>query len=398
VEGDSVLVEIFLLFAAAKLLGEVFAYFHQPAVVGELLGGIMVGPHTLGLIGTVNEPVFEALAQLGVMILLFTAGLETSVSDLRRVGRAAVSVGVLGEALGFGAGLGLMLLFGYGGQTAVFGAAAIVATSVGIAARVLTDFGAVRSGVGRVILGAAVVDDILAIIVLAVIAGIAAGDVSSVAVVLSLLEVLVFLVIVAFAGPPVTRRLSRLAHLPGIPDSPFLVAVLLTLGLAALSEVIGLAAIVGAFLAGLIFEFRRDKVATQVEPVYELLVPFFFAVTGSRLDPRAFTEPDVLGLTAALVALALITKLAAGAVGARPLGPRAALTVGVGMIPRGEVSLLVATTALALGVFTPDLFAAVVAVVVVTSLLTPAVLGPMVRRRHREELEGGPEVEERRDG
>jgi Kef-type K+ transport system membrane component KefB len=396
--GDSVLVEIFLLFAAAKILGEVFAYFRQPAVVGELLGGVLVGPHTLGLIGEANQAVFDSLAQLGVIVLLFRAGLETSVTDLRRVGRAAVTVGVLGEALGFGAGLGVMFLLGYEGHVALFGAAAIVATSVGIAARVLTDLGAVRSEVGRVILGAAVVDDILAIIVLAVIAGSAAGDVSSLAVVLTILEVMVFLAIVAFAGPPVTRGLSRLAHLPGIPDSPFLVAVLVTLGLAALSEVIGLAAIVGAFLAGLIFDFRRDEVATQIEPVYELLVPFFFAVTGSRLDPSVFAEPDVLGLTAALVGVALLTKLAAGALGARPLGSRTALTVGVGMIPRGEVSLLVATTALGLGAFTSDLFAAVLAVVVVTSLMTPSVLGPMVKRRRREELEGGPAVEEGREG
>jgi Kef-type K+ transport system membrane component KefB len=385
VDQGSVLIDLFFLFAAAKVLGELFEHFHQPAVVGELLGGVLVGPHLLGLVGTESGAVLDAVAQLGVIILLFTAGLETSVADLRRVGRPAVAVGILGEALGFAAGFGLMLLLGYRGVTAMFGAAAIVATSVGIAARVLRDLKAVSSRVGRVILGAAVVDDILALVVLALVAGFAAGDLSSVSVVLSVLAALAFMAVVVFAGPQVTRRLSRLVRLPGLPESPFLVAVLLTLGLAALSELIGLAAIVGAFLAGLIFEFRRDEVATQVEPVYELLVPFFFAVTGSRLDPASLGNPLAIGVTAALVAVAVASKLAAGWLGARRLGPGSGLVVGVGMIPRGEVSLIVASTAVAAMAFPPELFAATVAVVVITSVATPPILGALIDRQRRRE-------------
>lgn len=384
-ENGSVLVDLFVLFAVAKVLGEIFEHFRQPAVVGELIGGILVGPHVLGLVGPGNEAVLDALAQLGVIILLFAAGLETSVRDLRRVGRPALVVGVLGEVLGFGAGYALMVLLGYDGLTALFGAAAIVATSVGIAARVLRDVRAVGSRVGRVILGAAVVDDILALVVLALVAGFAAGDLSSVSVILTILAAVAFMAVVVFAGPQVTRRLSRLVRLPGLPESPFLVAVLLTLGLAALSEVIGLAAIVGAFLAGLVFDFRRDEVATQVEPVYELLVPFFFAVTGTRLDPAAFDDPSALVLTGTLIAVAVGTKLAAGWLGARSLGPRSGLIVGVGMIPRGEVSLIVAGTAVAAGVFTGRLFAATIAVVVVTSVATPPLLGALITRQRRAE-------------
>jgi Kef-type K+ transport system membrane component KefB len=383
-ESGSVLVGIFVLFAVAKVLGEAFEHLHQPAVVGELLGGVLVGPHVLGLVGSGSEGVFEALAQLGIIILLFATGLETSVADLRRVGGTAVVVAVLGDALGFAAGYGLMVLLGFQGLTAFFGAAAIVATSVGVAARVLRDLGAVSSRAGRVILGAAVVDDILAIVVLAIVAAAAAGDVSSTSVVVTVLEVLAFLGVVLFAGPHLTRRLSQLVRLPGFPDSPFLFAVLITLGLAALSEVIGLAAIVGAFLAGVIFEFRREEVVSQVEPVYELLVPFFFAVTGMRLDPGAFTDGFTVALAVALIGLALATKLAAGWLGARRLGSGAALTVGVGMIPRGEVSLIVAGTAVAAGAFSSELFAATIAVVVVTSVVTPPALGPLVRRERRE--------------
>jgi Kef-type K+ transport system membrane component KefB len=380
VESQSVLIDLFILFAAAKVTGELFEAVHQPAVVGELLAGVVVGPHVLGWVRS-EEEVLQVVAQLGVIVLLFRAGLETTVGDLRRVGRSAVAVGVLGQALGLGAGLAVMLAVGYSGDTAWFGAAAIVATSVGIAARVLTDLDAIRTPVGRTVLGAAVVDDILAIVVLALLAGLAAGDLSSLSVVLTLVEVLAFLVVVLFAGPRLTRRLSDIVHFPGVPESPFLVAVLLTLGLAALSEVIGLAAIVGAFLAGLVFEFRREEVATQVEPVAELLVPFFFAVTGSRFDPSVLADPSVLGLTLALLAAAVATKLVAGWVGARGMGSTEALAVGVGMVPRGEVSLIVGSTALALGVFDADLFGVVVAVTVITGLITAPVLGLMVRRR-----------------
>lgn len=381
-ESQSVLVDLFVLFAAAKVAGELFEAIHQPAVVGELLAGVLVGPHVLGWVGSEGD-VLGVVAQLGVIILLFRAGLETTVSDLRHVGRSAVMVGVLGEGLGFAAGFGVMVALGYGGATALFGAAAIVATSVGIAARVLADLGALRTLVGRTVLGAAVVDDILAIVVVAVLAGAVTGDVSSLAVVVTVLEVVAFLAVVLLAGPRVTRRLSDLVHLPGLPESPFLVAVLLTLGLAALSETIGVAAIVGAFLAGLIFEFRRDEVASQVEPVAELLVPFFFAVTGSRLDPSVLADPGILGLTAALVGVAVATKLVAGWVGARGLGRRGALTVGVAMIPRGEVSLIVAALALALGAFHAELYGAVVALTVITAVVTPPALSPLIGRPDR---------------
>jgi Kef-type K+ transport system membrane component KefB len=154
---------------------------------------------------------------------------------------------------------------------------------------------------------------------------------------------------------------------------------LLTLGLAALSEVIGLAALIGAFLAGLIFEFRREEVAAQVEPVYEFLVPFFFAITGSRLDPGVFADGGILGLAAVVTVLAILTKVAGGYLGATGLGREVQLAVGVGMVPRGEVGLIVASLGLGLGL-DADLFGVVVAMTVVTTLLTPPVLAPLVRR------------------
>jgi Kef-type K+ transport system membrane component KefB len=385
VETGSVLVDLFVLFAAAKILGEVFEHFRQPAVVGELLGGVLVGPHALGLVGPSGEAVLEIVAELGVIILLFTVGLETSLGELRRVGRPAVLVAVAGVVLPFGAGVALMAALGYERGDVLFIAAAMTATSVGVTARVLRDLGAVRTVLARVVLGAAVVDDILAILVLALIAGLAVGDLSQIGLILTVLEIVVFLVVVVAAGPRVVRRISELTHLPIVPGSPFVFAVLLTLGLAALSEVIGLAAIIGAFLAGLIIEFRRDEIATQVEPVYEFLVPFFFAVTGSRLDPTVFAQGAVMGLAAAVTVLAVVTKLAGGYLGAAGLGRRTRLAVGVGMVPRGEVGLIVASIGLGLGIITPALYGVVVAMTVVTTIATPPLLAPLVARAKGDE-------------
>jgi Kef-type K+ transport system membrane component KefB len=378
-EEQSVLIELFVLFASAKVFGELFEHVRQPAVVGELLAGVVVGPHVLGLVGGGDEAVLEVVAELGVIILLFTVGLETNLDDLRRVGKPALLVGTLGLVLPLGAALALMFGLGYDQPDSLFVSAAIVATSVGVTARVLRDLGAVQLTAARVVLGAAVVDDILAIMVLAVVSGLAAGDLSTVELVVLVLEVAAFLAVVVLLGPRAIGQLSSIVRVPGVPESPFLVAVLLTLGLAALSEVIGLAAIIGAFLAGLIFDFRREEVATQIEPVYELLVPFFFAITGSRLDPAVFTDPNILGLASIVTAIAIVSKVAGGYWGAVGLARKTRLTVGVGMVPRGEVGLIVASLGLGLGLDV-ELFGVVVAMTVVTTLATPPVLGPLVRR------------------
>jgi Kef-type K+ transport system membrane component KefB len=387
VEEHSVLVDLFVLFAAAKIAGELFEHFRQPAVVGELLAGVLVGPHVLGFVPAADEGVLTVVAELGVIILLFTVGLETSVADLRRVGRPAVAVGFLGVALPFAAGVALMFPLGYGQADALFVSAAIVATSVGVTARVLRDLEAVRTTASQVVLGAAVVDDILAIMMLAIVAGLVQGDLSTLSILILVLEVVAFLAVVLVFGPRATRRLSTVIRIPGVPDSPFLVAVLLTLGLAALSETIGLAALIGAFLAGLVFEFRKEEVTSQIEPVYEFLVPFFFAITGSRLDPAVFADPAILGLASAVTLIAIVTKVGGGYLGSAGLGRLTQLTVGVGMVPRGEVGLIVASLGLGLGL-DQELFGVVVAMTVVTTLATPPVLGPLVRRERREEETG----------
>jgi Kef-type K+ transport system membrane component KefB len=389
VEG-SVLVDLFVLFAAAKILGGVFEYLHLPEVVGELLGGVLVGPYVLGLVSPGQPNVLGVVADLGAIILMFGVGLETSISELRRVGRASVMVGTTGVvARGVGAAV-LFVLLGHEVSTAAFVGTAVAATSIAVTARVLRDQGAVTSRPGRTILGAAVVDDIVSLVLLAVVAGIARDRLSFLEVTLTIGAVLLFLALVLLAGPRVVRRLSDLSHLPIIPGSPLVFTLLLTLGLAALSETIGLAAIVGAFLAGLIVELRRDEVRGQVEPVEELLVPFFFAVTGALLDPSVFADLGLLALTLGLAALVIAATVATGRLAAAGMGGGDALAVGVGMIPRGEVTLIAAGLGLRLGFLSPEVFALLVAIVVLTSLAGPVLLtAALARRRSGREHEEG---------
>jgi Kef-type K+ transport system membrane component KefB len=377
----SVLVDLFVLFAAAKILGEVFEAFRLPQVVGELLGGVFVGPNVLGWVQGGRAEVLDVVAQLGVIVLMFGIGLDNRVGDIRRVGRPAVLVGVAGFVLRAAVTGGLFLVLGRGPATAAFVATAVAATSIAVTARVLRDQRAVTSRPGRVILGAAVVDDIVSLLALAVVVGMAQDRLSYLQIALTIGEVLLFLGIVLLAGPRVVRWLSDLGHLPIVPGSPLVFTLLLTLGLAALSETIGLAAIIGAFLAGLIVEFRQDEVREQVQPVQELLVPFFFAVTGSRLEPAVFGDLGVLALTVGVAGAVIVTTMAAGRVGARQIGRPEAVAVGVGMIPRGEVTLIAASLGLGLGILSQEVFALLVAVVVLTSLIAPPLLGPALARR-----------------
>lgn len=378
-----VLFDLFVLFAAARVLGGLFDAIRQPAVIGELLAGVLVGPHLLAIVAGPEQEmvVLDVIAELGIIILLFTVGLETHLSELRRVGLPALLVGTTGVALPFLGGAAIMLALRHPASESLFIAAALVATSVGVTARVFRDLGALGTTAAKVVLGAAVVDDVLAITVLALVAGLTRGNVSEAALAVTLIEEVAFLAFVVFAGPRLVRRLYDFAHLPIVPGSPFALAVLLTLGLAALSGVIGLASIIGAFLAGLIFELRRDEIANQVEPVYEFLVPFFFAVTGTRLDPSVFAEPRIVGIALLVTGVAVVTKILAGYLGARRFGRWTASTIGVAMVPRAEVGLIVAAFGLNLGVISRDLYGVVLVMTVVTTLLTPPVLGAMLRRQ-----------------
>jgi len=379
--GGSLLVDLAILFIGAKLAGALFRRLGQPDVIGELLAGVILGPHVLAAVGELEEA-HHVFQELGAVILLFVVGLDTPLSDLKAVGGRSLAVGLSGIVVPMALGAGLMLLLGRSGTQAIFIGTALVATSVGITARVLADLDEVRSPEARIILGAAVVDDILGLLVLAVVAASVAGSVSIVSVTVLALLAVTFVALVGGLGPRLVGHLTP--YLDRLGNQGVLVVSLgLCLGLASLAEALGLAAIIGAFLAGMALAETRDRYRLEehVAPVYDFLVPFFFAVTGAVLDPGVLSDPEIALLAAAVTLVAIVGKLAGCSLPVWGMGRRSAGIVGVGMVPRGEVGILVATVGLSQAIIGESLYAVVVTMSIVTTLLVPPVLSSLYGRK-----------------
>jgi Kef-type K+ transport system membrane component KefB len=280
-------------------------------------------------------------------------------------------------------GVGIGEAFGAGIGTSLFIGASLVATSVGITSAVLVDLGALKTLAARTILGAAVIDDILAIVVLAIAVGVAEGaglDVPSV--LLVLLLAIGFVLFVGFGGSRVVARWPDVFHAPKFSESPLLPAVILCLGLAALAAELGLAAIIGAFIAGMIVaeSKNRSDFEEEVAPLYAFFPPFFFVFIGLKVDLGALASLEVLGALAGITLLALGTKFLGAWAAARSLGPRNALAVGIGMVPRGEVGIIVAGIGAAAGVVSESLFTVIVGMSILTTLVAPPLLKRVIGR------------------
>jgi Kef-type K+ transport system membrane component KefB len=369
------LVDLFVVLLAAKLGDELFKRIGQPALVGEILAGIIVGPSVLGLV-EVGE-VLEVFAELGVIFLLFWVGLETRVSEMREVGRTAISVGTAGVALPFAGGIALGIALGESTATSIFLGAALAATSVGITSAVLIDLGMIRTRAARTVLGAAIIDDILALILVAVATGIAAeGGLDLVELMVVVGLALSFVAFFALGGTRLMARRPQILREPRFAESPLLPAVILCLGVAAFASQIGLAAIIGAFLAGLMVAETKEQhpIEDEVAPLYAFFPPFFFAFIGIELDLGALLDGETLALLALVTGVAAATKLAGAWIGARGLERRETWIVAVGMIPRGEVGIIVASIGAAAGVIDAQLFAVIVAMSIATAVAVPAAL------------------------
>ena len=379
-EAHSVLRDLALMFAAAKLAGALFERLRQPAVIGELLVGILMGPHLLGWIS--DAAALEVFQELGAIILLFVVGLDTPLSELKEVGGRSIAVGGVGILIPFAAGVGLLLLWGNDGDDALFMGTAMVATSIGVTARVLADLGRIKEPESRIILGAAVVDDILGLLVLAVVAGSITGSLSAGSIISLALLALAFVILVGGLGARLIDRATPL--LDRLGDQGVLVfALALCLGLASTAAALDLAAIIGAFLAGMALAETRDRyhLEEHLHSVYSFLVPFFFVVTGTFVDPGVFAEGGTALLTVAVVLVAIGGKLFGCGAAAWGMGRSSAAIVGVGMVPRGEVGILVATVGLREGIIGPDLYGIAVAMSVLTTIVVPPVLARLFRDR-----------------
>lgn len=374
-----------LLITAAKLVGALAVRLGQPAVLGELAAGLLVGPSVLNLLGSpllesgTLSDVIHQLGQLGVIWLMFAAGLETDLDDLRKTGRPAVLSGVLGVLSPMLLGTAVASLFGTPPAQALFFGVVLSATSVSISAQTLLELGRLRSREGVALLAAAVVDDVLVIVLLSIFVAVSAGAGSplellaqfgQMAAVLLLVSLLAFTVL-----PRLAERSSRLRASEGLLAVSLSAVLILAWAVEYLG---GVAAITGAFLAGV--GLARSHLKGEIEAglhklAFAFFVPLFLIDIGLQADLRTL-DSRLLGFALAIVAIAIVSKVLGSGLGARLGGfdPPAAFRMGLGMISRGEVGLIVAGVGVASELLTEAQFSVVVLMVLITTLITPPLL------------------------
>lgn len=373
--ATQVLLSLFVVFVAAQVGSEVAQRLRMPSVVGQILAGIAIGPSALAWMSP-NEPL-EVLAEIGAILLLFSVGLETKLGELKKVGRVAMLVGTLGVIVPFLLGGAWAVASGYPIHNAAFLAAAFVATSAGITASVLQELGVIGRIEAKIILGAAIIDDVLAMLLLGVVTALQTeAGVDFVNLLIVLGQALAFVAVVAVLGTKIMKRSSQLMEAPMDPESPLSIALVICLGLAVAAAHIGLAAIIGAFLAGMILAEtqHREDLQRNTKPLMALLLPIFFVLTGSHVDLALLRSWPVIGTVVLITALAVVSKLVGCGIGARSLGKRSAFIIGVGMVPRGEVGIIIASLGKQAGVFGATAYALVIAMSLLTSIVAPPAL------------------------
>jgi Kef-type K+ transport system membrane component KefB len=381
--GSTILMELFVIFIWAKVFAEIFEHMSLPAVLGEITAGALLGPNAIALVKPTD--VTFSIAEVGAVFLLLNVGLETRPQDLMRVGGKSLGVAVGGVVLPFAAGFGYILFRGYSPHEATFVAAAMVATSIAVTARVLTDQGVLSSEPARIILAAAVFDDILGMLVLAIVAGLASGGaVRWLQLSLLSVEAIGFALFMIFVAPRLIHRVRSTIEELAIANAPVFLAMGLGLGLSAVAEKIGLAAIIGAFFTGLAFaEYGTEwRIRPRVEGVSEFLAPFFFFTIGAQLDLRALSSRSLLVTAGVTSLLAIVSKLVGCGLPVLREGRKLALQVGIGMIPRAEVGLIVAALGLQMGLMSRGSYAVVVVMSMVTTIVTPPLLRLQFRSVH----------------
>jgi Kef-type K+ transport system membrane component KefB len=376
---QQLLLELFVIFAAAKNAGAIFERLKLPAVLGEILAGVALGPYALGWIQPTDT--IHSIAEIGAIFVLFYAGLETSPRDLIRVGRQALLVAVAGIVVPFVLGFAYMKWHGDPSTEAVFVGAAMVATSVGITARVLGDLQVLSTRTAKIILGAAVFDDILGMVLLALVAGLASGGEQE-WLHLSILtaEAAAFTVFMIFVAPHLVRRIQPRMDQLSTQNAPLAIALGICLFLSWLSTAIGMAAIIGAFFAGLMFADYAPQwnLLPRVGAITEFLGPFFFFSIGSRLDIRLFSG-EILLVAVVVSLLAIVSKVIGCGLPLLGEGWSTVFRVGVGMMPRGEVALIIALVGLNSQIVTQSTYAIVVFMTAVTTILAPPLLRYLFR-------------------
>lgn len=381
-ENAALLLALFTILASAKLMAELFERLKQPAVVGEILAGVIIGPSLLGWV----EPsrTIELLAEIGVIFLLFNVGLEIEPRSILRVGKEAILVGVLGIIFPFAAGYWVSVLWGGSTIESMFVGAALVATSVGITARVLGSLGLLDTDAARIILGAAVVDDILGLLILSIVSGSSTGSVNYLKLIGTTGSVILFTLIVAVVGALLITRLAPQIKRLHIGKPFFNFGLILCLGLSVVAMYMEVAAIIGAFLAGMALSKATEdnyKMRKLTNGVTEFLVPFFLVNIGMQLKLNIFSDFSTIMFAVVITIVAVITKFVGCGLGALGKGWRKSAQVGIGMVPRGEVGIVVAQIGLSLAVIGDKHFGAVLFMAIATTLIAPPLIKILFSKR-----------------
>ena len=374
-----------ILLFAAKLMAELFLRLKLPIVLGELIAGMIVGPFALGGLQIIDgkqllqiNDEIRILGEMGAIVILFMAGLEMTPKEFLKGGKAAFVVGTLGVVIPFFVGLTVFQLFGFDALQSMLIATALTATSIAISIQVLSEFGKIKTPEARLIIGAAIVDDILAIAVLSVVTSIAGSDggvdnIDITEIVITILQVLVFfaiMLIVAVVVIPkvITPRIWKAkGSVEGIATAAFF-------GAAALAGSIGLSPIVGAFAVGMALSTTKvfDKIENYVGKIGLIFAPLFFAIIGAQVDLRA-VDLNIMILSGVIIIVAVTTKLFGCGLPAMYFlkSKQQGLRVGIGMISRGEVGLIVAGVGVTAGILTSEVYSTIIIMVVVTTIITP---------------------------
>jgi Kef-type K+ transport system membrane component KefB len=414
VDPGVIILKLFILFLCARLAGEIFERLKQPVIIGELGVGILFGITLFSDLLELDhdfDVVLEVLAELGVIFLLFIIGLETKFSDLRRVGRLAMIVGILGVVIPMIFGIVLILAWIGDFLVALFIGTAMVATSIGITARVLKDMKVMKTEEARIIMGAAVIDDVLGMIVLTIVSGMAQASSGEglhyYDLMIVIVEAILFVVLIMYFGDKLIRLLTGDKVILGVrvidkkrdkflkikqKEGAFLVALILCLGLSAVATVFfRLAAIIGAFLAGMMFAEVRERyrLVEKMEPINELLVPFFFIFIGMQVNLGVLIgDMNLVYLLVIITALAIAGKIMGAFIGTDPLTKESKMIIGVGMMPRGEVGIIVASVGLSLGIIGESYYAVIIFMSVITTLIAPPILKSLFAKKKGEEDDG----------
>jgi Kef-type K+ transport system membrane component KefB len=371
----AILLELLIIIILAKIAGWLFHKMNQSAVLGELMVGLILGPSLFNILNPETAEIFIFLAEFGVILLLFEVGLESNIYKLLKVGVASTLVAVVGVVLPFMLGYYYYIFLGQTSLIALFIGATLTATSVGITMRIFAEKKKINTNEGKIILGAAIIDDVIGLIILSVLVGIIeAGKVSLFNIgKISVLSI-VFLAGSIFIGIKFAPYLLKLTEKFKVKRTYAITAIIFAFGLAFIANSIGLATIVGAFAAGLILEVREDKdhIREKIKPLVDIFVPIFFVHAGMLMDVRTLFDAKIIVPILVLFVIAVIGKIVSGWAAIKVKAKK--LVIGIGMVPRGEVGIIFATFGLTNKIIDSSLYALVVVVIMLTTFIAPPLL------------------------